>query len=526
MNSPFISVLFFTLILFQCTVVNAQLAQNLLIGNAKALALGNAVTADPPGVDSVHFNPAGLTRLKGRQTQLKFVAAEVGIEGEFRSNPEYDQLLAEYPLLGDDPLANSKSEVDEFAVYVPFKGVTEIPVLAGLLGGISYQPPDSSLTFATAVYAPLAGGWSRADDDPGRYYVQKVGLTRITFFSPSIGWKYSDKLSLGFGLGFSYMGAGAESPFRAASTIVGAVANLAEGEKLKPEAERFFIDLTQGRLSPFETALTLRVDVQKKFSTSANFGVLWQPLPWLSLGMLYQPEVRDRLKGDVSIEVAPSVLEWIDGFDGESKALLKYLELESGTIATTGHIDLTIPQHFALGASVQVTPRLKCNIDWKWVELSSWDTLHFFTDEPHPALQLVELIGITGFQSDGLIVPRGYKNASNFAFGVEYQLADPLAIRLGYEPRDQGIPADKADFLVPITDFDLWGVGFNYTPDAHSSYDLTVGYFNSSSFVKAGTSTNGNDTRPDNIVLNPTAGLDTQMSTHSVLIELTYNTRY
>ena len=38
----------------------AALVENLTMGNAKALALGNAVTADPPGVDAIHFNPAGL----------------------------------------------------------------------------------------------------------------------------------------------------------------------------------------------------------------------------------------------------------------------------------------------------------------------------------------------------------------------------------------------------------------------------------------------------------------------------------
>ena len=45
------------------TQSHAQLAQNIFIGNPKALALGNAVTADPPGIDAIHFNPAGLAKL-------------------------------------------------------------------------------------------------------------------------------------------------------------------------------------------------------------------------------------------------------------------------------------------------------------------------------------------------------------------------------------------------------------------------------------------------------------------------------
>ncbi|GAA5557988.1 hypothetical protein Asch01_02737 [Acinetobacter schindleri] len=36
----------------------AQLGTNLSV-DLRSLSLGNAVTADPPGVNAVHFNPAG-----------------------------------------------------------------------------------------------------------------------------------------------------------------------------------------------------------------------------------------------------------------------------------------------------------------------------------------------------------------------------------------------------------------------------------------------------------------------------------
>ncbi|MFZ5604982.1 MAG: hypothetical protein ACOY7J_21210, partial [Pseudomonadota bacterium] len=61
----------------------AALVENLTMGNAKALALGNAVTADPPGIDSIHFNPAGLARLAGRQYELKVLAAAMSFTVEF-----------------------------------------------------------------------------------------------------------------------------------------------------------------------------------------------------------------------------------------------------------------------------------------------------------------------------------------------------------------------------------------------------------------------------------------------------------
>jgi len=60
--------------LLNATEAQSALIENLTVGNAKALALGHAVTADPPGIDSIHFNPAGLARLSGEQ---KLVECEV-----------------------------------------------------------------------------------------------------------------------------------------------------------------------------------------------------------------------------------------------------------------------------------------------------------------------------------------------------------------------------------------------------------------------------------------------------------------
>ena len=68
-----------------CIHIEAQgaIVENLTMGNAKALSLGNAVTADPPGVDSIHYNPAGLAKLRGRQYNLKVLAASMTFGVEF-----------------------------------------------------------------------------------------------------------------------------------------------------------------------------------------------------------------------------------------------------------------------------------------------------------------------------------------------------------------------------------------------------------------------------------------------------------
>ena len=44
---------------FAAASAHAALTENLAVSPV-AMSLGNAVTADPPGLDSIHFNPAGL----------------------------------------------------------------------------------------------------------------------------------------------------------------------------------------------------------------------------------------------------------------------------------------------------------------------------------------------------------------------------------------------------------------------------------------------------------------------------------
>lgn len=512
-------------------IAQAQLAQNLLIGNAKALSLGNAVTADPPGVDSIHYNPAGLTRLSGQQRMLKLIVADVSIEGEFISTPEYDcffddACMGDYPAIQEeDPARNQSSEVEKFAIYVPGMGVTELPFIVAPLGGASYQPPEGNLTFGTSVYAPLILGFVRADDDPGRFYGREMGLSRITYFSPTVGWKFSDELQFGFGFGLSYFGAGLTLDYRAANAYVGGLASLFQdraecGANVDPILEAF----CDGSVSPFQEVFTLEADLNEPMSPTVNFGVLWEPMSWLTLGAVYQSESSDRLTGDIAINLNPDVVDFI----GNLQPLLVLLGLydNRGQIDTTGYLDLKMPQHFAVGASVQVTPRWKINVDWKWTETSVWDEFAFYFDENLPVLQALQLAGIDGVQGNALIIPRGYEDASNFAFGVEYQLYDRLALRAGYEPRKSGIPSYRRDFLIPLGDFDLYGLGAAYQLSKTETVDFALGYFKSEQYIKTGTSTNGNDGRPDNFVYNPSAGMDVRSVLEATLVEFCYTSRF
>ena len=62
---------------------NAQLGQNLAV-DIRSLSMGNAVTADPPGISAVHFNPAALAKIDGLQTDVQGILANFDINASFQ----------------------------------------------------------------------------------------------------------------------------------------------------------------------------------------------------------------------------------------------------------------------------------------------------------------------------------------------------------------------------------------------------------------------------------------------------------
>ena len=87
--SPLVSAILLT---GYSSVTFAALGQNLSV-DIRSLAMGNAVTADPPGISAIHFNPAALTKIEGLQTDVQGILADFNIEREF-SVPQVITCLA------------------------------------------------------------------------------------------------------------------------------------------------------------------------------------------------------------------------------------------------------------------------------------------------------------------------------------------------------------------------------------------------------------------------------------------------
>lgn len=549
------------------SAANAQITHNITLGNPKALGLANAVTADPPGVDSIHFNPAGLAKIKGRERQFKFLVAHMTLEGEF-GRQEADDLASAYnefqdasdaqdgvwdsterdPCFADvgdaaanpdqahcfqyDPIQNTSTSTSDATLILPTTGVKSVPILAVPFGGIAVEDPDYGWTFATAFYSPQAVGYERDENDPAAFQGYKVATARLTYFSPSVGLQINDELSVGASVGFSWQGFGVHTKFRAPEQtlqfVSGTVNNLDESLQ-----ELLGLHL----IGPYQNVGNLELELEDPLSLSFNLGLLWEPQEWVSFGFVYQSESTSDLEGSYKMTNSDEFVATTTGLkeSGLLSALLGALggnstinaqKVEKGDV----EMEYKIPQSFAFGTSVKVFPNLKLNVDLKWIDYSVWDSLDFKFDKQVDFLNVASVIETIAGQNDSdpdmLRMPRGYKDAWSVAIGTEFQYDDNTVLRFGYEPRTSAVPDDKVDFLLPIAEADLFAVGGGYQLDKYSRVDLSLGYLVSEFDAPVGKSTNANGPKAGDVVYNPYSRLSFEGKTTAVLIAAAYEERF
>ncbi len=531
-----------SLLLMLATQAQAQLAQNLFIGNPKALALGNAVTADPPGIDAIHFNPAGLARLSGRQFEIKGIAGDMSLEAEFQAGPELQYAFDQFPDSLSDPLVNGqKSELSGTSVMLPFFGLTEIPVLAAATGGVSYEVEDRNMVLATGVFAPMLLGLKREPDDPGVFSGEEVGITRLTYFSPSVGYRVSDTFYVGAALNFSYVGVGLNFDNRQPNFILGAFHTLQQGGCFDGSGNVNSNPLNDiictGSLSPFQTMTFIESEFERGLSTTFNVGVLWEMEPWLTLGMTYMSGARDKINGDVRIEYSQGLQGFVNNLAQDPTLIgliARGVGLDQISVDETASMVLEYPQHFSMGASIKVTPRFKTNIDVKWTDTAVWNEWDIQLESPVPILgvlgSIVESLdqGTTGgaIGADGLLLPRGYESVWTWAIGLEYQYTDRLAFRLGYEPRGSSIPENKRDLFVPIGETQLYSTGFSFHWSKDTFIDGALGYVHSEQNIASNGSTNATSTAIDNFIYNPYAGYNMKTELSVIVGEISIRSTF
>lgn len=542
------------IILSGCSSLSfAQLGTNLSV-DIRSLSMGNAVTADPPGISAIHFNPAALTKIEGLQTDVQGILANFDVKREF-SVPEGYNVFG----YSDDPLVCNDGPEISADICTDFKGTVNgdveyvslyVPILKKMVdlgeglpmvaptAGIAYKPPGSKTTFATAIYAPLVAGFGSENGNAGNYMGQQVALERITYLSPSIAYEVNDHLSVGASVGMSYQAIGMKTDLRFPNELIGMLRMIDEVVCTPfKENQDIITDIlllgmcnTEEGMNPFSRFGQLQVSLEQSLSPSYNLGVLWEPTDDFSFGIVYQSAAKMRLKGKYHIDNAKAPRELIKGLMSSPTGQILAAILgfpnsipasESGLVS----MDFEYPAHFQTGIKYKILPDLQVNFDIGWTDYRAWNKFKFEFDRQVSALKIAKLLS-ENIGDASLALPLEFTSPWNFGIGFEYSATDRLKLRAGYEPRTSAIPDNKRNTMIPINNAQLFGLGVGYQFDADTDLDLSIGFLRSRDKIPANTSSLANQTGVNNILLNPYAGLNIKTDTKVTILGLNYRTRW
>lgn len=535
------------------TSVFAQLGQNLSV-DVRSLSMGNAVTADPPGISAVHFNPAALTKLKGLNTDVQGLVANFDIKRQFSAPPGYNVFgYSDDPLVCNDAPDNPSDlctdykgvvdgDVEYASIYVPIlKKMVDLgegwPVAAPT-AGISYNPPGSKLTYATSVYAPLVAGFGAEDGNAGNFMGQQVAMERITYLSPTIAYEVNDELSLGLSVGMSYQAIAMKTGLRFPNELIGALRMIddnicmpfRDNSNIITDLILFGICNAREGMNPFGTFGQLQVSLEQSLSPSYNLGLLWEPTDDFGLGVVYQSAAKMRLKGKYFINNAYAPQELIRGLSTSATGqilaqILGFPNYIPPTESGLASMELEYPAHFQMGIKYKVLPNLQMNFDVGYTDFSSWDKFRFEFDRQISALKIAKLLS-NDVTDSSLSLPLGFQSSWSWGVGFEYSYNDRLKFRAGYEPRASAIPDNKRNTMVPINNAQLFGLGLGYRFDEDSDIDLSIAFLRSRDNIPANTSSLSNKTGVNNLLLNPYAGLNVSTNTKVIILGINYRTRW
>lgn len=530
----------------------AQLAQNLSV-DVKSLSLGNAVTADPPGVYSIHFNPAGLTRINGLQTDVQGFLASFDIKREI-SAPEGFNVFgySDDPVVCNDEPTNpssictdfkvSKSKVEYPSLYIPvLKKMVDLGEgmpIAAPVAGVAYRPPGSKITYGTAIYAPLAAGFGAEDGNPGNYMGQQVAMERITYLSPSAAYKVNDELSLGASIGMSYQAIALKMNMRAPNELVGVLrlihedvcAPFKENGNIVTDLLLFGVCNAQSSLGPFDTLAKIELSMEQTLSPSYNLGLLWEPTDDFGFGMVYQSAAKMNLKGKYNIQTGQGARDLISALNSSvtGQILAAILDFpgyipaqESGLVS----MPLEYPAHFQAGIKYKILPDLQINFDVGWTDFDKWKAFAIQFDRSISVLRIGKLL-TNNVTDSSVYFPLDFQSSWSWGVGIQYDATDRLQLRAGYEPRASAIPDHKRNVLAPINNAQLFGVGLTYKFDPDTDIDLTAAYMRSKDSIPACSSEFANKCGINNLIYNPYAGLDIKTTADVYILGLVYRTRW
>ncbi len=530
---------FLWVLLFLSGEAAAGLFEQLAV-ETRANSLGNAVTADPLGPISAHYNPAGLDRVRGTEVALGLTYIPVlNFKGKFTQgvDPSTGQLWAPfggYFNNGIDPEAGRESSTSP-SIELPFLGV--LPSLMSPNVGFAHHSENSPFAFGFAIYVPYGAGMDHTDpSDPYRFLGKRMSLLRMVL-APAISYRVSKSLSVGASVGLGLASMGFDTRMRSPNDLVAMTGAL--GEATAGLEIPIISELTLpppwfgGGIGAYEDIGGLNFFAEDNLTTSFNIGVLWEPVSWLSLGAVYQSESKADMKGKYTMSYNQNMQNTINWLGSSPTTIIVAAMLDLPTycppeVHGNMSVGVVFPARAQLGIKLQPHRRIKFLVDAHWTQWSAWKSIDIVFDRDNELLRLVKLMGYTG-GARTLRLQNNFRDIWHLSYGLEIQPFDFLTLRLGYEDRPSSVSEDYFG-PIPMWDMKLYsaGLSLNMKPPKRTykglmelvmqllhadKIDLGFMWMDSDYKVRFNQSKNFNSTNFTDIIYSPFAGLEYEQKT-------------
>ena len=336
---------------------------------------GSAAVADD--ASTIFFNPAGLTNLSRKEMNMGLNL--IGPRAEFSDRGSN---VNGTPLIGGD--GNNAGE------------------LAAVPNFYYAHPLNDKTVVGIGVGAPFGLVTDYGDSWQGRYHAIRSDLLTINI-NPSIAFKATEKLSLGFGVNLQYI------------------------DLELSQAANFGV-LT-GTPQQNDGRVRLTAD---DWSWGYNLGMTYQFTEATRMGVSYRSKITHDLKGDGEFRIPDN-----------AQATASALGFEDGKIDG----GVTLPETLSVALLHQLTPKLALMADATWTRWSRFEELRINSD-------------VDRLNS---VKAEDWDNSMRYGLGLEYQANDRWSWRAGVAYDETPIPnAQRRTPRIPDSDRTWIAVGASY----------------------------------------------------------------
>ncbi len=390
------------------------------LGNSYAGA--SAVSADS---STVWFNPAGMSELDGR----KVAVAGHLISSSTDFTNEGTSLAA---ALGGTPISGPD---------------TADPGTVTLLPNFYYVAPiNQQWKYGLSIGVPFGSSTDYDDDWVGRYTTVESSINVIDV-NPSLSYRVSDKVSLGFGVSVQRLSAVLENNIDSGAVCLNFV-----GQSSITETQCFNEGLTPGNQAVDSVG---EVDGDST-ALGFNLGALFSPTDTVKIGLAYRHGVDHDLEGDASFVVNPNLAAVLASNTSASPES----QFATANILNNvpGAAEVSLPASFSVSAAWQVHNKVELLTDLTWTDWSVFDELRVEFENPA--------------QPDSVSLQE-WEDTLRFSAGLNYQHNSKLTWRAGYAFDEEAIPsAQRRTARIPGNDRTWLSAGIGYKVSQRFSFDI------------------------------------------------------